>query len=1265
MKTELRIFFAWQSSSRTDLLDNKEFILSCIQTAANAIVGKGNMKDVTFQVQQGTGGEPGSPDMIRTCLERNDNCHIFIADISVDKKFNRIQKWSNCQPELRERPNENVMYELGRADGHLNYKQVIHVANTVFGDVSKNDYLRPVDIRDKRRPITFCLSANKSPEADKVREELIEDLKNALKKSAKAALEHISEELKPYENCEQTLKEQKYEKKFFFNDNLSGIERAIAENKGVLRILGLNGVGKTHLVLKTVLSEEDDIPKLYCDCQLTKGQRVIDTTQKIFEKEQAAILILDNCDAELFSKILALYKRKNAKNRLYAIVDATEETKINDDYNVVRFEYSYEDIVDKIIANLYKKQDTVSNKIKEFASGNPLIAVQTIEGVKKTGDVRGFNNEKLITNILSAAPGSEDRVIAETLSLFTSIGYEGDAHKELEVIALNKNITGLSGDAIVLVNKFDAVIKQYLERGLMQRVGMYVRFRSPAISTLLSNSWFAKCASKQLENMILSLGQIGMANNLVPPFFDKVEELENNSRVIDLLKELLQPGRLLTRKEFLNTEVGSKIYRSLVEVVPDLVCDSLFKTLGGLSLDELKQIRDGRRELVWTLEKLCYKPETFTKAAKLMLRLGCSEVEFVSNNATGQFISLFPVRLPSTSVPLSERLDFLKTEINSAEEKPMVLKALERAICTTNFIHFGGDTKLGSDTYSYYEPKTDKEIKDYISGCLDLLQHEIDGNTEYKDTCIKMLASNLRALNAYSFFDMIMPRVENVAKLLNYDWDDLLHVLNYAKRDSEVKYDAGRKERIESLIQKLTKTDFISRFSRVESYEYNDYLGLSDKEHTDVVNTQYETLAQEMAKKRLYDAETLKGIYNSQTFLPQAFAIKLATLNTPEEQLQFAKDSLDVIGDRINSIFVYYVKEVSEDDFAKIVDLIYAKEKQWLMFPLVAVRNYAFDHPYLDKLFELAGKKVVDLSLFVTYWNYLRIDRLSTPEAVGLLARILTLPDSFEVALHMAMSQYLSSEYNNPEMDKLFEDEIIKRAGDVAKLINNAHYSHILRVLLSGGKRDRLAGALAKGIFLYVASSDDTSLRYEVEIVIQVLFEKYFDVTWNEMSALMSAKAEEENFVKFYFAFGFNMLHNPFPTLIFNKENLQTIMDWCKKHQDVGPYRLMALAPLTEGDKLSDPVMMLIDNYGSDKLLRTALSDKLGTFSTPVTHEDRAELIVPLTKHKNPDVSTWATLEIERLKYYGEQSRKMEENFTLPGRLPGHSWTLNDEEGEE
>lgn len=85
MKIVLNIFFSWQLSSKTDKLNNKEFILSCIQDAANKVKGKNELKDVDFEVLQGTGGEPGTPNMIATCLNRNDHCHIFIADISVDK----------------------------------------------------------------------------------------------------------------------------------------------------------------------------------------------------------------------------------------------------------------------------------------------------------------------------------------------------------------------------------------------------------------------------------------------------------------------------------------------------------------------------------------------------------------------------------------------------------------------------------------------------------------------------------------------------------------------------------------------------------------------------------------------------------------------------------------------------------------------------------------------------------------------------------------------------------------------------------------------------------------------------------------------------------------------------------------------------------------------------------------------------------------------------------------------------------------------------
>lgn len=1260
---ELKIFFSWQTSSNTDRLNNKKFIWDAINAAANGIKDKGDLKGISFDIKQGTGGAPGTPDMVAECLLRNDKCHIFIADISVDKKFNKLQRWANKKPELRERPNENVMYELGRADGHLYYDQVIHVANTVFGDVSQNDYLRPVDIRHKRRPITFCLADNKAPDADNISEELVNDLKKALRSSVKAALAHINEELRPYENCEDILKELKFKKKFFFKGNLNDIKKAILNNKRILRVLGQSGVGKTRLVLETILGEQNDNPKLYCDCQMFDENEVLAKSTLIFEQYKNAILVLDNCDIDLFRKIKEMYNRKSSENRLYAITDAISEYSAGKSSDYVQFEDSYEEVVDEIIRSLYVKQDDISAEIKKSACGNPLFAVQAIEGVIKTGDTRDFNNQKLISNMLSAPEGSKERIIAQTLSLFSSIGYEGAAHNEIDEIAINKNITRLSDDATILVNKFNLQIKKYVDRRLMQRVGAYVCFRSSAIQKQLASEWFEKCTASQFEKIIISLGKMGMAGSLVPQFFDQVKNLENNDIVLDLFKELLQPGRLMTSMRFLNSEAGSKTVRSLVEIMPDLVAESLFKALGGLDIEQLKHIRDGRRELVWTLEKLCYKPETFEKSAKLLLRLACAENEFISNNATGLFISLFPVLLPSTSVSLDQRLAFLRKEIESEEEKPIILKAINRALCTGNFIHFGGEVKIGSQKFSFYQPEKDKEVEDYVNGCLDLLQKEIDGNTAYTEDSFKLMASNFRLLNSFGLFDIIMPRIEKLAAVLNFECDDMLHALNYARKDKEILSNKQKLQRVETMIAKMTKTDFVSRFSRVESYECNDYLHLSDTEHNRIVTEKYETLASEIAEKHLYNQELLNGIYGCQTFMSQPFAIKLASLSTPEKQLNFAAVSIDILEERPNTIFVYFIKEVSEEVFEKIVSLIYEKSKKYLMFSLVAVRNYPFEHHYVDKLFELVNNKEVDVSLFVTYWNYVRMDRLSSPEAVNFLSRVMAFPDSFATSLNMAMSQYLSNAHNNPAMDSLFESEIIKRADKVSEMLHNSQFSHIVGVLLSNSKRDYLARVVGKGAFQIIVKSEHASLNYEVESVLQILFEKYFDIAWKEMSFLMSRMVDEGNFFKLFYALGFSALHNPFPSLIFRKGNEQVLKDWCNNHPDVGPYRLMAFAPLSDANGLSIPVMYLLDNYGSQKLVRTALSDKLGTFSGPTTtYDDRAKLIEPLKNHKNPDVCTWAGLEIDKLKISKEQFQKAEDSILLPGRLPEHQWTLIDDD---
>lgn len=133
-------------------------------------------------------------------------------------------------------------------------------------------------------------------------------------------------------------------------------------------------------------------------------------------------------------------------------------------------------------------------------------------------------------------------------------------------------------------------------------------------------------------------------------------------------------------------------------------------------------------------------------------------------------------------------------------------------------------------------------------------------------------------------------------------------------------------------------------------------------------------------------------------------------------------------------------------------------------------------------------------------------------------------------------------------------------------------------------------------------------------------------------------------------------IYNKFPSLIFKKEHEQALLDWCAKNPDVNAYRLMSIAPMLNGNNFSDIVIQIINLYGNRNFVLTALGDKLDSFvstgSALPIYDLRIRLAETLVNHRLPEVSAWATLQVEKLKQAREQTRKFEEELTIPGRMP-------------
>ena len=173
------------------------------------------------------------------------------------------------------------------------------------------------------------------------------------------------------------------------------------------------------------------------------------------------------------------------------------------------------------------------------------------------------------------------------------------------------------------------------------------------------------------------------ASELIDRFCERFKYMGYLDHARMMVNKMLGEDSPFGSAEVINTEMGSHLFRSLVEVDPESVADSLWRTLSVLDTDQLRKMENGRRNLVWTVEKLCFDPRTFDKGAQLMLRMAIAENEHISNNATGEFVRLFPIYLPATAVDLDTRLDFLRSHFAVESEREVVSFGVESALVDT------------------------------------------------------------------------------------------------------------------------------------------------------------------------------------------------------------------------------------------------------------------------------------------------------------------------------------------------------------------------------------------------------------------------------------------------------------------------------------------------------------------------------------------------------------------------------------------------------
>ena len=1245
---DLKLFFSWQTDSDTKKLQQRIFIKKCIQTAIKNV--NKELKYVNIEYQEGVKGISGSSEIIPEIEERIKKCHIFIGDftfINQENWFTKIYK-KIFKIKYKITPNPNVLNEYSRFLGRdfMEY-QGFCVLNTKFGDPNTDVNLMPADMRGRRFPITFRLDEYNDKtlkdKYDKERTNFIRNLTVAIRECAGQAVFHLEEDIKPFQTWESHKSISGFDGGYI-QDGLEQYLEEIKKNKENLRITGLSGLGKTRMVMEAFKDNNAKYLYAYIDCQTSNCELILGKLPFMFEHYKEMVLIFDNCDIALHNRIIEIKKANHASNPIITIYNEPDENS-NSFSTPLRLQKELNAVVEKIIerfSQFYKPED--KEKLLDLAGGIPMMAQLLVEGLRNGGPIGVVSDTVLMNKILGTNETSDDRKIMRTLSLFDFIGFEKDLHKELEFIATTKCITSIDKNNEVLVQDFDRVVLKYLKRKIIERKGRLISIRPTPIALYLISEWIEQCTDVRLLAVIKAIQESEIAKPLTDSFADQFRYMGHNERARIMLNKLLGEKSPFGNAEVINTDLGSRLFRSFVEVNPEAVADCLWSVIGSISIDGLRLIDKGRRNLVWTIEKLCFEPRTFDKGAEMMMLLAMAENEHIGNNATGQFIALFPLYLPATAATLEQRLLFLQKQVQYKERQLILLSALGRALRTRDFIFFGGAEQRGTEKLSNYQPKTNEEISKYIHECLDMLMVLIEENPALLDRCSEILEGNLGCLCEAGYGWSTMNCIHKIAELKKHSWDKMLDEIRFVLCHKAIRLAEELRADMEEMISQLSNDDFFFRFSQVE--KKNRWV--SDKfnyeEIIDRNNKDYEELAKEMASDyKLYTTELLKKIYSFDAYYGNTFGRVVANSMDKNAQNVFICNSIESfrILDKYNfSIYVDFIREVSEEMFETAFKAMAALERKSVLFACVAARDYKFNESYPEALYQMVKEQKAEVSEFEHLWRHMPLGKHTEEDILYLFQRIASLPQSFNTLIHMVAMMLLwgGAKDNIKQLCKFIEEEITKRLDDFSKLAKDDDYWHIIRKILEETANPSFAREIMHRILLLIEHSDDLHYKdYNIEDCMGLLIGKYFDEVWHDLSEALVC--EGKRYMLYYKLKSILTSMTSYDNevgILFQTDHNDALLDWCAKYPMVAPERLMLMVPLYGENGFSDIVLKLVDLYGEQEGVLIALSCNMGSFSfvgsiVPL-YEKQIKCIKGLSNNHSEKVRTWSVKMLTDLK---------------------------------
>lgn len=1269
---KLILFYSWQTT--TDTKYNKSFIKDCINKSVNKLKNKLEFKGVEFEIQEGVTTEPGSVPVASQITDvRIPNCDIFIADLTVvnhsfpkeiPQEYHALLR-SNVKPS----PNPNVLIEYGVAYRELGSEKIIGVMNSHFGSPKENSDNLPFDLRHLRYPIEFLYSEDsKAEDKEKIKKEFIDNLTRAIKTTALYSIQNQKNRYNPlcvWSDWENNVHPKQ---RFFKNGKIEEIHELIGKSiqnpHESTRLLGLSGLGKTRILLENFRSDNvDDVSVLlsgrvlYMNCHLYPNTNINALLRSIIENGEDRIVVLDNCSLKTHRGLIELLKREDNRISLISI-DSNPEEINHDKINGVNYIVIKKDDLSSVVDNIltvdfsFLSKELIE-KIKEFSQGIPLMAVLIGESINKGEKFVGRLEDKdLLDKLLGPKSENEkQRKILNSCSIFNYFGIDDELSSQIEFIATNKGITSLTGDNQVIINDFHETCSHYLEREIFERKGRFIGMRPFPLSMYLAQEWLEQCSPQRLLGVITDIASLKEPDRkqLSEAFCEQMKYLGYNEKAILIIDKIIGTQSPFDNAEVLNTELGSRLFRFFVEVNPVAVSQNFVRLFSTKNTEDLLKIVEGRRNIVWVLEKLCFDKRTFAESVKVMYAFAVAENETWANNATGQFLHLFNIYLSGTEVNLNERWKIIEWGLMHPENKyqSLAMNAMKVGLAYGHFSRDGGAEKQGTRRLYDDEPNG-KDILEYWSRILHKLVEITTAKNEYSDFASKTIADSIRSMYRAGFSFIILPIVKEVSDFKNNDWDEGLKGLKSARRYEKVLLSGHQLNQLNEAIDALTKKDFWTRYITIaNSY----HLENDEFETRDTIIEAIKKIADEFINDDLPWDENFPLFYKNHQNYSFFFGNRLYELlegndGSVDKFITLSVETILAIKkeERNLTLLGGFISVANEEIKGKFYAYLYGHEElNYILFYLISLDNKG--EKYFTLLFDLIDQdkcNVIDFEVF-SYGSVL--SKLPIEALRAFSQRMFNYSDK---GYSVVFDLYFSLGYNNTEL-RILLLPILKKCIIQLGLNNggndqldNFKWGQTICLILEDENESDFAVFINDSIIKSITFENSYHLNYEAQGIYEVLMKHHFATIWPNLSeALISA---DEEYIKFYglkHILGSHIGGVGRSIGILFDGDIDTIFEWCKNNKPLAPARIAELVPIFGGfnnlySTWHPIALRLINEFGDIEDVLRYLTINMGSFSwtgsiVPLL-ESKKELFNTIADHKIKEVSNWARKSLTSLE---------------------------------